>query len=391
MLYKDNITKLMGLEEAIVERVEETSTEHHIYLEMLRKEHPCPRCGERTNKIHDYREQKIRDLPAFGKKTFLHLRKRRYRCPECGKRFCENVPFLQKQHQTTTRVVESLISSYREMKTSKRIAEEHNVSATTAQRYFDTVSIRFKCLPAVLSIDEFRGNAGGEKFQCILTDPQNHKTLDILPNRKSYSLMKYFQGFSTRKSVQYVVMDMSRAFFDVARTCFPDATIVIDRYHVVRQAIWAFENVRKAEQRKFSEYRRKYFKRSRSLLLKHPSSLTEEEADEVAVMLKSSEKLATAYLLKNLFLDVMKSENSTEAANRLKHWFHVTELADLPEFRSCCSAIHNWSKYILHSFDCPYTNGYTEGCNNRTKVLKRICYGVRNFKRFRSRILFMAA
>ena len=89
MLYKDNITKRMGLEEAIAERVEETGTEHHIYLEMLRKEHPCPRCGERTNKIHDYREQKIRDLPAFGEKTFLHLRKRRYRCPECGKRFCE--------------------------------------------------------------------------------------------------------------------------------------------------------------------------------------------------------------------------------------------------------------------------------------------------------------
>ena len=89
MLYKDNITKRMGLEEAIAERVEETGTEHHIYLEMLRKEHPCPRCGERTNKIHDYREQKIRDLPAFGKKTFLHLRKRRYRCPECGKRFYE--------------------------------------------------------------------------------------------------------------------------------------------------------------------------------------------------------------------------------------------------------------------------------------------------------------
>ena len=78
MLYKDNITKRMGLEEAIAERVEETGTEHHIYLEMLRKEHPCPRCGERTNKIHDYREQKIRDLPAFGEKTFLHLRKRRH-------------------------------------------------------------------------------------------------------------------------------------------------------------------------------------------------------------------------------------------------------------------------------------------------------------------------
>lgn len=50
MLYKDNITKLMGLEEAIVEQVEETSTEHHIYLEMLRKEHPCPRCGKEQTK-----------------------------------------------------------------------------------------------------------------------------------------------------------------------------------------------------------------------------------------------------------------------------------------------------------------------------------------------------
>ena len=42
MLYKDNTTKLMGLEETIVERVEETETEHHIYLEMCRKEQPCP-------------------------------------------------------------------------------------------------------------------------------------------------------------------------------------------------------------------------------------------------------------------------------------------------------------------------------------------------------------
>ena len=88
MLYKDNITKRMGLEEAIAERVEETGTEHHIYLEMLRKEHPCPRCGERTNKIHDYREQKIRDLPAFGEKTFLHLRKRRY--SRGAQRFCDD-------------------------------------------------------------------------------------------------------------------------------------------------------------------------------------------------------------------------------------------------------------------------------------------------------------
>ncbi|NLC72638.1 MAG: transposase, partial [Ruminococcaceae bacterium] len=45
----------------------------------------------------------------------------------------------------------------------------------------------------------------------------------------------------------------------------------------MRQANWAFENVRKNEQKKFDDEKRKHFKRSRSLLLKHPSKLKKEE------------------------------------------------------------------------------------------------------------------
>ncbi len=44
-------------------------------------------------------------------------------------------------------------------------------------------------------------------------------------------------------------------------------------------------------------------------------------------------------------------------------------------------------KYILNSFTYPYTNGYTEGVNNKVKVLKRNAYEVRDFDRFRNRIL----
>ncbi|NLL39860.1 MAG: transposase [Clostridiales bacterium] len=42
---------------------------------------------------------------------------------------------------------------------------------------------------------------------------------------------------------------------------------------------------------------------------------------------------------------------------------------------------------ILNAFEYPFTNGYTEGCTNKIKVLKRILFGVRNFKCFRKRIL----
>ena len=246
-------------------------------------------------------------------------------------------------------------------------------------------------MPHAISIDEFRGNAGGEKFQCILTDPENKKVLDILPNRKSEDLYRYFLKFKDRHNVKYVVIDMSGPYRCLAKTVFPRAQIVADKYHVVRQVAWAFENVRKAEQKRFHEQRRKYFKRSRKLLLKHPDKLTPDEAKQVESMLIISERLRQAYVLKNEFYKVMDSKNSYEAKKNLARWNMLCCGYNLPEFYDCFKAFTNWQKEILNSFDVPYTNGYTEGINNKIKVIKRNAYGVRNFERFRNRILHVMA
>ncbi len=391
MLCENTTSKLLGMEDVIVKKVWEEADWRHIEIELPRRIHRCPECGRATKTVHDYREQKIRDMPSYGKHTVLHLRKRRYQCIGCRKRFPEENNFLPRYHQVTSRLVAKVIDDFRELRPAKQIAVENGVSVTTAFRYFGLVNYRCSSLPEVLSMDEFKGNAGGEKYQSILTDPKHQRILDILPNRKSESLQAYFSKFSTRNSVKIVVMDMNRAYLEVARACFPKAIVVIDKYHVVRQAIWAFENVRKTEQRKFSDDRRKYFKRSRSLLTKHPSKLKEAEADAVSVMLMTSVRLRQAYHLKNKFQEFMWSTSSAEGRKRLSEWILLAELSDFPEFRACLSAVHNWDKYILNAFDYPYTNGFTEGCNNKTKVLKRVCFGVRNFPRFRNRILHCAA
>lgn len=391
MLYENITSKLLGMEDVIVKNVWEEADHRHIEIELPRRKHRCPDCGRMTDAIHDYREQRVRDIPSYGKHTVLHLRKRRYSCVYCGKRFSEENGFLPRYHQITSRLVAKVIDDFRKLRPAKQIAAENGVSVTTALRYFELVSYRCGSLPEVLSIDEFKGNAGGERYQSILTDPKHQRILDILPNRKSVDLQSYFRKFSTRNSVKVVVMDMNKAYLEVARACFPKAIVVIDKYHVVRQAIWAFENVRKTEQRKFSDERRKYFKRSRSLLTKHPSKLKGEEADAVSVMLLTSERLRQAYHLKNKFQEFMWSRSSAEGKKRLSEWILLAELAALPEFRACLTAVHNWDRYILNAFDFPYTNGFTEGCNNKTKVLKRVCFGVRNFPRFRNRILHCTA
>ena len=119
-------------------------------------------------------------------------------------------------------------------------------------------------LPRTVAIDEFKGNTGGEKYNCIITDPENRVVLDILPTRKMYNLIKYFKEFpkGNRIEVELFVSDMWKTYSNVSGTWLKNATQVVDKYHWIRQIIWAFERVRKEEQKKFPKSERKYFKHS---------------------------------------------------------------------------------------------------------------------------------
>ena len=148
------------------------------------------------------------------------------------------------------------------------------------------------------------------------------------------------------------------------------------------------EKVRKNEQSKLSTRFRKYFKRSKNLLVKRVEKLTEEEMARLALMFEIAPRLADAYRIKNEFLTVIRSDSSAEGKARLVDWLFSVEVMDIPEFADCTKAYRNWFQEILNSMDVPWTNGYIEGCNNKTKVLKRVTYGMRNFNNLRKRILF---
>ena len=386
MLMSDYTAELLNLEDVIITKVENLSDQLHIYIELPRTKHTCPACGAVTDRVHDYRMQIIKDVP-LARNTFLHLRKRRYRC-SCGKRFFEKNTFLPRYYRVTARLVSEIIFSFKKLIPATEVGSRYNVSAVTAMRYFNCFNQRVTELPQVLSIDEFKGNSGGQKYNSIVVDPEKRKVLDILPNRFETDLIKYFSQFPSKTNVKYFICDMNPHFRNVATVCFPNATIVADRYHVIRQVFWAMERVRKNEQNKLPDRHRKYFKKSRTLLMRPIEKLTEEEMDRLALMFEMAPRLADAYRLKNEFLTVIYSNSAAVGKQRLADWLFSVELMDLPEFCDCTKAYRNWFYEILNSMDVPWSNGYIEGCNNKTKVLKRVCFGMRNFNNFRKRILF---
>ena len=386
MLMSDYTAELLNLEDVIITKVQNLSDQLHIYIELPRTKHTCPVCGAVTDRIHDYRMQTIKDVP-MARNTFLHLRKRRYRC-SCGKRFFEKNTFLPRYYRVTGRLVSEFIFSFKKLIPATEIGSRYNVSAVTAMRYFNCFNQRVSALPQVLSLDEFKGNSGGQKYNSIVVDPEKRKVLDILPNRFETDLIKYFSQFPSKTNVKYFICDMNPHFRNVATTCFPNATIVADRYHVIRQVFWAMERVRKNEQNKLPDRHRKYFKKSRTLLMRPAEKLTEGDMDRLALMFEMAPRLADAYRLKNEFLTVIHSNSAVAGRQRLADWLFSVELMDLPEFYDCTKAYRTWFHEILNSMDVPWSNGYIEGCNNKTKVLKRVCFGMRNFNNFRKRILF---
>jgi transposase len=316
----------------------------------------------------------------------LYLRKRRYSCQHCGKRFFEQNSFIPKYHRMTSRLCAYIIQQLSDVRSFTSVAREVNLSVSTVLRIFDLVQYTSSRLPSVLSIDEFKGNTYREKYQCIITDPINRRILDILPSREKHWLTAYFKHFE-RSQTSYFVSDMWSTYADISSTFFKNATFVVDRYHYMRQVIWAFEAVRKEVQKQLSPGRRKYFKRSRTLLNKRYEFLSDEQKQQVDIMLFSSEILSSAYWLKENFLNIMDCKDSNNARKQLSDWVMAASNSNINRFADCAKTIVHWSTGILNSFDCTYTNGFTEGCNNKIKVLKRNAYGYRNFSRFRNRIL----
>ena len=388
MLYKHFTEKILGLQGILIENIKSTDNTIHVYCKLERKLHKCPCCGNFTDKIHDYRVQIIKDISAFGKFVFIHLKKRRYRC-SCGKRFAENNSFLPRYHRMTNRLSAYIIDRLTDVTSFSGIAREVNLSVSTVIRIFYFVSYSPKKLPVALSIDEFKGDTNSEKYQCILTDPVNKVVLDILPKRYESYLTKYFNAFSReeRSKVKYFVSDMWKPYSNISSVWFKNATQIVDKYHWIRQVIRAFEAVRKQEQKKFSKSHRRYFKKSRQLLIKRFSFLSDEQKQQVNIMLYASPTLSTAYFFKEDFLKILDCKDRDSAKIAMSDWINSALDSDIPQLQKCANTMMNWLTGILNSFSSTITNGFTEGCNNKIKVLKRNAYGYRNFNRFRNRIL----
>ena len=104
-------------------------------------------------------------------------------------------------------------------------------------------------------------------------------------------------------------------------------------------------------------------------------------------MSETSVNLSRSHRHKKKFLEILDCNDRETVKEKMQEWIYNASNCGIPQFEKCAHSMQNRLTGILNSFSSPYTNGFTEGCNNKIKVLKRNAYGYKNFRRFRNRIL----
>jgi transposase len=383
---------LPGLEDVKVTRTEMMDEEFHIHLEFPRRRHRCPLCNGHTNRIHDYRLQKVKHLKLFERITYLFYRKRRYVC-SCGKRFAEDNRLVDRYQRHSREWNQALGLRVIRGKNFKDTASLFHTSQTTAIRRFDRIAAptlnEVKELPRVIAIDEYKGDTNAGKYQVIIADGETRTPLDILPDRSVKTVKEYLR--QKGGNVDLVIMDMSHTFASAVRKALNDPIIIADRFHFCRYIYWAVDRVRKRVQRDFHEYDRKKCKRMRHIFYKPNEELSNKQHWYLERYLGLSDDLRTAYELKEAyrswFEQAKVEKNDLRIKEGLRGFYQLVRGKGLKEFEKAIQTFQNWQVEILNSFSFNYNNGFIEGLNNQTKVIKRNAFGFRRYDRQRLRIL----
>jgi len=368
---------------------QESEHDYHITAETLVVPTSCPHCQSGNLVGFGRREQMVKDLPMHGRRVGLYINTRRFRCRTCAKTFYEALPEIDEKRLMTKRLLQWM-GKQSIRRTFASIAEEIGCTDFTVRSVFsDYVNELEKTIcfetPEWMGIDEIHVIS---KPRCIISNIQNSTIVDMLHNRNKNTVAEYLFKMPNRDKVQYVAMDMWTPYRDAVQTVIPKATIIIDKFHVVRMANDAVEKARKGLRAELTIKQKRGLMHDRFVLLKRERDLNDEERLNLDGWTKNYPVLGEAYRLKEAFYAIYEESESPESAlRRYEAWSDEVSPEIRPYFHDMIRAFTNWKPFILNYFEHPITNAYTESLNSLIRMMNRMGRGY-SFEALRAKILF---
>ena len=248
---------ILGIKEIQVDRVDWQDQSLHIYCSSIFEDALCPNCLKKRPVINQTYERQFRDLPITGKEVYLHLSQRQFYGQDCNRHFNERFSFVD-QKRTMTRRYERYVYECCKASTIQKISAQENLVWHTVNEICQRgarkeLDERPLSKVRVIGMDEFAMKKGHRDDATVIVDLERVEIIDILEYRDQEKLIEYFKkrGTAWCEGIEVFCSDMWQGFLNTAKAVFPNATLVVDRFHFFGYLNKTLDNERKSLRRKF--------------------------------------------------------------------------------------------------------------------------------------------
>ncbi len=363
----------------------------------------CRQCGRKLTQCigHD-RAITLRHLSILGHAVYLRLRPKRFKCPYCSDEpsTTQHLSWYQPKSPHTKaygeHVLLQLVNS-----TIQDVALKEGLGYAAVvgiiDRYLATqVDWLELSRLEVLGLDEVALKKGHSDYVVIVTARLSEgqlKVLAVLPDREKETVKAFLKRIPVRlqRTIHTVCTDMWSAYVNAVKEVLAQAVVVVDRYHVAKKYRDCADTLRKQELKRLkadlpdAEYQS--LKGGMWPFRKNKAELSQSETELLDRLFSYSPSLKLAYDLREALTAIFEQDlTKQEATQKIKKWRKDVETSPLTCFDPFLTTLDTYLDQITNYFLHRDSSGFVEGLNNKVKVLKRRCYGLRNLDHFFQRL-----
>jgi len=380
-----------------------------LYVETIADRAACPECGCWATG-HGRRRVAVRDLPMAGRPVVLCWAKRIWICsdPDCAK----------KTWSETSEAIgpKAVLTERAAMEICRRVGEDGDSVAEVARAFgvgwhTAMAAVRVHGRPKVddpariaateaLGTDEtvflHARRHRHTTYATGMVDLDRAQLLDVVLGRSGRVLGEWLdqQPRWWLEQITVAAIDPFRGYANALASRLPEATLVVDRFHAVKLANAAIDDVRRRVQQEVTGHRGRSgdpLYGIRRLLLVGSERLSERGWERIHAGLAAgdpADEVAAAVVAKELLRDVYAAPGVSAARRRLLAFYVHCADAEVPELVRLATTVSEWSAEILafHTTGAA-SNGPTEAVNLGIETVRRTGHGFRNFDNYRLRLI----
>jgi len=240
----------------------------------------------------------------------------------------------------------------------------------------------------VLSIDEIAYKKR-HKYLTLVLDLERTRVVWVGKGRGKTTLQAFFDeiGEEVAHAIVSIAIDMWDPYIAAIQARAPQAAIVFDKFHVIRNYSKVVDRVRLDELSNAEKEEKPVIRGTKYLLLKNQENLSPTQRNRLDELLSLNQNLSIVYLLKDDLKRLWDCTEREEAALLLADWTQAAEESGIEPLANFAMTLHRYAYGLLNHCDHPISNARLEGLNNKIKVIKRRCYGFHDLEYFALKIM----